>query len=333
VYPSNDGLATASKQTRNEARKAIDSLSAGGGTAIGSWLMHARWLFATTDASVRHAILLTDGRNEDETPDELAAAVNCCEGVFQCDCRGVGTDWDVGELRGIASRLLGSVDIVAKADGLSEDFRSMMRQAMTRSTGSVALRVKTPSSVRVSFVKQVAPTVEDLTGLGAQVDDQTADYPTGAWGSNESRDYHVCVLVPAQAIGEEMLAARMSLMVGDEVRAKSSLRAIWTDDEELSTRINREVAHYTGQTEMSALIDEGLSARRRGDVDEATLKLGKAAQLAYEAGHEDTLKLLAGVVDIEDPLTGTVRLRGNVTAEDEMTLHTRSTKTVRLKRT
>src|SRR4029077_15271637 len=226
---------------------------------------------------VRHAILLTDGRNEDETPDELAAAVRCCEGVFQCDCRGVGTDWEVDELRGIASRLLGSVDIVAKADGLSDDFRSMMQQAMTRSTGGVALRVKTPTNVRVSFVKQVAPTVEDLTDLRTQVHDQSADYPTGAWG-NESRDYHVCVLVPAQAIGEEMLAARISLVVGDEVTAKSSLRAIWTDDEELSTRINREVAHYTGQTEMSALIEEGLSARTRGDIDEATLKLGKAAQ-------------------------------------------------------
>src|SRR5262249_21097165 len=233
-------------------------------------LTHTKSLFGEADASVRHAILLTDGQNEDETPEELASAVKSCEGVFQCDCRGVGTDWDVDELRGISSRLLGSVDIVARAGGLTHDFQSMMQQAMSRSTGDVALRIQTPGSARVAFVKQVAPTVEDLTEMRTQVDDHTADYPIGAWG-NESRDYHVCVMVTASEIGDQMLAARLSIVVADEVGAQSSLRAVWTDDEELSTRINREVAHYTGQAEMSALIDEGLAANKRGDIEEATL--------------------------------------------------------------
>ena len=40
-----------------------------------------------------------------------------CEGSFQCDCRGVGTDWGVSELRRIASALLGTVDIIADPDG------------------------------------------------------------------------------------------------------------------------------------------------------------------------------------------------------------------------
>src|SRR5262245_44757144 len=237
VYPETAGLVTASKVTRKQAQKAVGGLSAGGGTAIGTWLMHARWLFTAARASIRHAILLTDGRNENETPDDLAAAVKSCEGVFQCDCRGVGTDWDVEELRGISSRLLGSVDIVAKADGLSDDFRSMMQRAMSRNTGDVAIRVKTPASVRVAFVKQVAPTVEYLTDLRTQLDERTADYPTGAWG-NESRDYHLCLVVPPHAVGEEMLAARVSLIVGEDAASQASLRAVWTDDEELSTRIN-----------------------------------------------------------------------------------------------
>ena len=45
-----------------------------GGTAIGTWLDLARQLFATTTAPARHAILLTDGRNEHQQPHELAAA-------------------------------------------------------------------------------------------------------------------------------------------------------------------------------------------------------------------------------------------------------------------
>ncbi|HTN78961.1 MAG TPA: vWA domain-containing protein, partial [Acidimicrobiales bacterium] len=81
VYPPTYGLVAASNATRDEARKAVGRLAASGGTAIGSWLTHARFLFASAPASVRHAIVLTDGRNEDETPDELATAVKSCEGV------------------------------------------------------------------------------------------------------------------------------------------------------------------------------------------------------------------------------------------------------------
>jgi von Willebrand factor type A C-terminal domain len=38
------------------------------------------------------------------------------------------------------------------------------------------------------------------------------------------------------------------------------------------------------------------------------------------------------VVDIVDPVTGTVRLKGRVADADEMTLDTRSSKTVRVKK-
>jgi len=42
------------------------------------------------------------------------------------------------------------------------------------------------------------------------------------------------------------------------------------------------------------------------------------------------MKLLQAVVDIDDPDTGTVRLRAVVAETDEMALDTRSTKTVRV---
>ena len=70
VYPANGAMAMASPQTRAEAKRAISGLRAGGGTAIGKWLQLARQVFATSPATLRHAILLTDGRNQHETPEE-----------------------------------------------------------------------------------------------------------------------------------------------------------------------------------------------------------------------------------------------------------------------
>src|SRR5437667_374994 len=82
---------------------------------------------ATSPATLRHAILLTDGRNQHETPEELAGAITASEGYFSCDCRGVGTDWEVSELRKVSTALLGTVDIVPDPAGLAADFESMMQ--------------------------------------------------------------------------------------------------------------------------------------------------------------------------------------------------------------
>jgi hypothetical protein len=336
VYPGGGRLAVADPTTRAQAKQSLRRLSAGGGTAIGTWLRLADRLLSSGDAAIRHGILLTDGRNEHETPEELRSALDSCAGRFTCDARGVGTDWEVKELTGIASALLGSVDIVADPAGLADDFRSMMENAMGKEVADVQLRLWTPLDSEIAFVKQVAPTVEDLTARRTEAGPRAGDYPTGSWG-DESRDYHVCVRVRSAEIGQEMLAARVSLVLpqpdgGSQVLGQGLVRAVWTDDMAMSTRINPQVAHYTGQAELAQAIQQGLEARKAGDMDGATAKLGRAVQLASASGNEDTAKLLAKVVDVVDAASGTVRLKARVAEADEMTLDTRSTKTVRVKK-
>ncbi|GAA2568362.1 VWA domain-containing protein [Streptomyces lienomycini] len=337
VYPGGGGLAIADPATREQAKQALRRLSAGGGTAIGTWLRLADRLLATADVAIRHGILLTDGRNEHESPEDLGAALDACAGRFTCDARGVGTDWEVKEVTGIASALLGTADIVADPAGLADDFTRMMEEAMGKEVADVALRLWTPVGTTVRFVKQVAPTVEELTGRRTEAGPRAGDYPLGSWG-DESRDYHVCVEVPAAGLGQEMLAARVSLVVpepGDGVRnlgAQGLVRAVWTDDMTASTSINPQVAHYTGQAELAQVIQQGMDLRKAGDIDGATAKLGRAVQLAGVSGNADTAKLLAKVVDVVDAAAGTVRLKAKVEEADEMTLETRSTKTVRVKK-
>ena len=336
VFPADGGMARADASSRALAKQAVAGLRAGGGTAIGQWLELARQTFGRYPAELRHAILLTDGKNQHETPEQLAAAVRGCEGVFSCDCRGVGTDWEVKELRTISTALLGTVDIVPDPSGLAADFATMMENAMGKQVADVALRVWTPQHATVKFVKQVAPTVEDLTGRRTPSGPQAGDYPTGAWGPGESRDYHVGVEVTPAGLGQEMLAARVSLVAGGpsgaEVLGQGLVRAIWTDDEALSTKLNSRIAHYTGQAELAAAIQDGLEARKQGDEETATAKLGRAVALAHQSGNEDTAKLLAKVVDVVNLETGTVRLKKQVEDADEMALDTRSTKTVRARK-
>ena len=154
-------------------------------------------------------------------------------------------------------------------------------------------------------------------------------YPIGSWG-DETREYHVAIRTPPHEAGDIMLAGRVSVVVGDEKRAETQIRAIWTNDRVQATRVNRVVAHFTGQDELARAIQEGLEARKAGDDETAIIRFGRAVQLAAASGNDGTLKLLAGVVDIGDAATGTVRLKRSISTLDEMTLDTRSTKTVRV---
>jgi len=335
-FPEDGSLAVAGPQTRKLAKKAVARLRPGGGTAIGVWLRLAHQMFTSHPATLRHAILLTDGKDESESSDDLDAAIKLCEGVFSCDCRGVGTDWRVSELRRVSAALLGSVDIVPDPAGLAADFSAMMAKSMGKRVADVSLRIWTPQHASISL-KQVAPAVEDLTSRRTESGPQIGDYPTGAWGPGETRDYHLAVQVSdPYAVGQQVRVARVSLVAassdGPEVLGEKGVLAIWTDDEALSTRINQRVAHYTGQEELAQAIQEGLEARRQGDKDTAEAKLGRAVALAHQSGNEETAKLLVKVVDVVDAATGTVQLKKKVEDADEMALDTRSTKTVRTRK-
>jgi hypothetical protein len=331
VYPRERRMVPASAQTRAEAKAVVARLRADGGTAIGRWLDLANRLFAGQDAEVKHAILLTDGQNQHETPEELQRVLEICQGKFVCDSRGVGTDWVARELRAVASTLLGTADGLEDPAQLPAAFQAMTEAAMGKAVAHVTLRLWTPAGATVRFVKQVFPQVEDLTPRRAEVSARIGEYPTGAWGA-ESRDYHVSIEVEPGTVGEERLVGRVSVVGGGQPLAEQLVLAKWTDDTALSTKLNPQVAHYTGQAELAAAIQEGLAARDAGDVEVATAKLGRAVQLANESGHEDTAKLLAKVVDVVDAPAGTVRLKKKVAGVDAEIADVRSVKTIRVKK-
>ncbi|MDR1237543.1 MAG: VWA domain-containing protein [Propionibacteriaceae bacterium] len=331
MVQSGAGMVRMSERTREEAKRAIAFFRADGGTAMGTWLNLAKSLFNSVPGLAnKHAILLTDGENHNETQSQLSAAIGNCLGQFQVDCRGVGVDWKVSEIRQIAQALLGTVDIIPHPSQLGSVFQALMSASMARGVSNAELRVWIPQGAQVMFLKQVSPTVEDLTRRGTPVNQLTMSYPTGAWG-DEERDYHICIRLPAKSVGQEQLAARVQLAVSSQLLTQGLVKAKWSSDTNLTAQINPEVAHYTGQAELAHAIQEGLAAKTSGDEATATIKLGRAVQLASETGNLEATTKLRKVVDITDAATGTIRLRKSVDKADEMALDTASTKTTRIR--
>jgi hypothetical protein len=326
AYPPSSPLAVSSPQTRNAAKEAVKKFEAGGGTAMGYWI-HLATLVLGEATGIRHAILLTDGKNESEDPELFEENLRGAEGVFQCDCRGVGKDWVVQELQQVSTMLLGDLDIVAEPAGLEADFTTLMRQSLSRQVAEVALRVWTPQATEVIALKQMEPPL-DLSGGRVDAGPLVGDYATGSWG-DEARDFYLSIGLPPGEVDDEMLAARVTLVVGGEPAGQSLVPVVWTDDAAKSTQMNRRVADAMGERELANVIQEGIDAHRSGDVSTATDRFGKAVRMANETANDDVIERISALAEIDDPVTGRVRLKAKVEDVDMLTLETRSTRTSR----
>jgi hypothetical protein len=328
-------LSPATHQNKERAHREVKRLTADGGTVFSAALFATREQLLKLDTGIRYALFLTDGENDAEDKEHLGQVVDRCKGLFQCDGRGVGSDWTKEDLTFIANTLLGNADIIPNAEMMEVAFREAIAAALAKGIADVRLRLWSPKTVKIATVKQVSPEIVDLGPLKVRKDEKTIEVPTGAW-ADESRDYHLTLTFAPGEIGEEMLVCRPSIVYDSDgkeivVTGAAPVIATWTSDATLATRISPQVAHYTGQQELADSIREGLAARERGDVDQATKLLGKAAKIAAGSGNDEVTRRLKHVVDIIDAPQGTVRLKAAVSKADELVLDMGGTRTVKRK--
>ena len=330
-------LTRATEAAKRAAHGLIQRIEAGGGTAFSGGLAEARRTFAGCPGAVCQIILLTDGQNGPEDATMLEAELAAGSGLYQAHCRGIGTDWSPAQLREVAERLLGTVQMVAEPADLAHDFQQTLAAALSKSLADVRLRLWMPKNARLVSFKQGYPVEIDLTAKLRPVDQRAVDFPLGAWGEG-TQDYAAAFQVVACAPGEEMLVCRTSIVTPDRIARTEivtpggNVTVSWTDDASLTTRIDAQVAHYSGQAEKARAIQEGLEAIERNDDGQATLRLGRAVQLAQESGDVETTRRLQQVVDVIDGAAGTIRLKRDAGRVAVMDLDVASTRTVRAKR-
>ena len=237
VYPA-EGAARADGRSRAEAVAAVRALHAGGGTRLGVWLDAVRAIAEGHPGAVRHALLITDGRSG-EPRAELHASLERCLGAFTCDCRGIGTGWEVGELREIATTLLGDVDIVAEPGDLPIDLARALRAASRRSVPGVVLRLWSPERSRVRAITQVAPDVRELTGALRASGPGAVEVALGDWGAQ--RLVHYAGQVELAGAVRDGLRARRG---GDDATATLLLGRA------------RELAERSGHQDTPSLLDD-----------------------------------------------------------------------------
>ncbi len=143
VYPAGHQLAIADGLTTAEASQALATLTTGTGrAAVGRWLRQARQLLESHPQAIRHVQLLVAHPFSGESAQEVASSIRQCEGLFTCDCRGLGSNWEVSQLRKISSALLGTVDIVPDPQELEAEVVAMTDSAMSKTAAGMHLRLR-----------------------------------------------------------------------------------------------------------------------------------------------------------------------------------------------
>lgn len=312
IYP----LTVADKRTRAEARTVVRRLTCNGGTNIGSWLTEARRLLAPYPGALRHAILLTDGQNN-EPPAEFERSLAACEGEFVCDARGIGEDWVAHDLLRIATVLRGSADAVVNDADLEAEFRKTIKAALGKVAPQVLLRFTTTPPSRLVSLSQVYPTQADLIRHVCTLGECDFELASGSWGE-ETRDYQLCFKVSHAGVPHftDLRVARVEAMVDVERRGTANIMIHWTEDSAPSAFTSHTLSLYQAQDNMSQAVDAGLAAYSRNDLPEAEREWARAVRLAARCGNQRVLEKLQRFMEILDPEKGVVSAHTDLSHHD-----------------
>ncbi|MEV0120845.1 vWA domain-containing protein [Streptomyces sp. NPDC050703] len=348
IYPGRPGFAVAHAESRTAAEAALRDCTPGGGTAMGTWLERARQLFRDLPATepggyVRHALLLTDGRNEPgyESPAELRERVERCARAFDCDVVGIGDAWETEELLLIAGTLGGRTRAVADLTRLPDELAALAGSAAERDVTGLRLRLYHRAGVRPYSFERVHPTRAalapdrtDLSGVETGAGGPVEEYGLGPCGE-ETRAYLLCVGAPYDPaqLGKELLLTEVEITTECpaghlELPDPRPVLVRWTDDADLYSRLDPQVAHYRHEEELHRTFEEACAELKRGARDAAQALLGAAWRLAGQAGDTAMRDHLLRLVRVTDPERGRVELLDHIPRFDVEAARIQSSVTV-----
>jgi hypothetical protein len=93
---------------------------------------------------------------------------------------------------------------------------------------AASLRLWTPAGCEVAALRETEPQPRDLFAHGVRVDDRTIEVACGEWADGVY-EYELAITLPARAAGDEMLAARVGVLAGEEVAGQALIPVTWTD--------------------------------------------------------------------------------------------------------
>jgi hypothetical protein len=92
----------------------------------------------------------------------------------------------------------------------------------------VSLRLWTPRGATVAVLREVSPATGDLRGSAVRLDELTLESSVGLW-TGGAHEYELTVALPPRQAGDELLAARLGIVVAGEIVARALIAVMCVD--------------------------------------------------------------------------------------------------------
>lgn len=298
------GPVVGNKENKRRAKEAIQELFPSSGTAMSAALNMLVDAFGQDRVWSKQIMFLTDGKNECEPCSALEQAVARCKASnISINVWGVGNDWDAQELHMMADQTNGTADSISSPEQIGTAFTTTLERIRKIVATDVRLNLWTPVGVTIKRVQQVYPHIIDLELEQDPVNARRRCLGLGSFAPGDKRDYLIDFQLPIYEPGQQFLIARPSVHYrqseGEQEAASDSMGwvlAQWTQDDALATQVDRFVAYYRNQAELSQYIRAGQAALARDDKEQALLLLASALDLSESTGNEELIRLLHTLV-------------------------------------
>ena len=317
----------ASATDKQNLKRQVDRLSAGGGTeiapAMDAGLGELQRAFAPN--RINRLVLLTDGQSEHEDRCRKQAQKQASLGIPML-ALGIGADWNEQLLIDLAAATGGQADYIASPQEIVPYFQSTVQAMQATVVQNAELVLRLVAGINPRKIWRVVPVIADLGYR--PLSDRIVAAPLGELEKAQGQALLVELMLPARPAGVYRIAqAEVAYDVPQlglaEEKVRADIMMSFTQDAFQAQQVNPRVMNIVEKVTAFKLQTRALQEAEAGNIANATQQLRAAHTILLSQGDAELAKTVRLAAD-------ELEQQNKMSSEAQKTIRFGSGKTVRL---
>ncbi len=317
----------ASANDKQNLKRQVDRLSAGGGTEIApameAGLSELQRAYAAN--RINRLVLLTDGQSEHEDRCRKQAQKQAGTGIPML-ALGIGADWNEKLLLDLAGATGGQADYIAGAQDIVPYFQSTVQAMQAAVVQNAELVLRLVAGINPRKIWRVVPVIADLGYR--PLSDRVVAAPLGELEKGQGQALLVELMLPprqagAYRIAQAEVAYDAPLLGLTQEKVRADIMMSFTQDAFQAQQVNPRVMNIVEKVTAFKLQTRALQEAEAGNIANATQQLRAAHTILLSQGDAELAKTVRLAAD-------ELEKQNKLSSEAQKTIRFGSGKTVRL---
>jgi Ca-activated chloride channel family protein len=317
----------ASAGDKQNLKRQVDRLSAGGGTeiapAMDAGLGELQRAFAPN--YLNRLVLLTDGQSEHEDRCRKQAQKQASLGIPML-ALGIGADWNEQLLLDLAAATGGQADYIASAPEIAPYFQNTVQAMQATVVQNAELVLRLVAGINPRKIWRVVPVIADLGYR--PLSDRVVAAPLGELETGQGQALLVELMLPPRPSGvyriaQAEVAYDAPLLGLTQEKVRADIMMSFTQDAFQAQQVNPRVMNIVEKVTAFKLQTRALQEAEAGNIANATQQLRAAHTILLSQGDTELAKTVRLAAD-------ELEKQNKMSSEAQKTIRFGSGKTVRL---